>query len=97
MYLQGKPHQKNSCFFYLSKWKNYKIKSKLNKDHKILYVLKCTNQMIRNKQSYIKSIALERTCCGSIPKRIRKKLGNYLLKTNAPKKNIRWNIVDQVS
>jgi hypothetical protein len=53
--------------------------------------------MIHNKQSYIKSIALERTCCGSIPKRIRKKLRNYLLKTNAPKKNIRKNIVDQVS
>jgi hypothetical protein len=52
----------------------------------ILYVLKCTNQMIHNKQSYIKSIALERTCCGSILKRIHKKLGDYLLKTYAPKK-----------
>jgi hypothetical protein len=42
--------------------------------------------MIHNKQSYIKSIALERTCCGSILKRIHKKLGDYLLKTYAPKK-----------
>lgn len=42
--------------------------------------------MIHNKQSYIKSIALEKTCCGSIFKRIHKKLGDYLLKKNAPKK-----------
>jgi hypothetical protein len=53
--------------------------------------------MIHNKQSYIKSIALERTCCGSILKRIHKKLGDYLLKTNALKKNIRGKVVDQVS
>jgi hypothetical protein len=53
--------------------------------------------MIHNKQSYIKSIALERTCCGSILKRIHKKLGDYLLKTYAPKKkNIRGKVVDQV-
>jgi hypothetical protein len=53
--------------------------------------------MIHNKQSYIKSIALKRTCCGSILKRIHKKLGDYLLKTYAPeKKNIRGKVVDQV-
>jgi hypothetical protein len=40
--------------------------TKLKKDNKILYVLKCTNQIIHNKQSYIKWIALEMTCCGSI-------------------------------
>ncbi len=61
MYLQNKPHTKNLGFFYLSKWQNYKFKSKLNKHHKTLYLFKCTNQMIHNKQNYIKSTILERT------------------------------------
>jgi hypothetical protein len=79
---------KKSWFFYLSKWQNYKFKSKLNKDHKTLYVFKCKYQMIHNKQSYIKSIILERIWWGSSLERIhKKKLKDYLLKANAQKKD----------
>jgi hypothetical protein len=54
--------------------------------------------MIHSKQNYIKSTTLERTCYGSILKRIHKKrLGDYLLKTNAQKKRyIKRKTVDQL-
>jgi hypothetical protein len=56
------------------------------------------NQIIHNKKSYIKSTTLERTCYGSTPRRIhKKKLGDYLLKTKAQKKNIERKTMDQLS
>ncbi len=60
------------------------LNQKLNEDHKTLYIL--TNQMNHDKQNYIKSTILERTWCGSTFERIhKKKLRDYLLKTNAQK------------
>ncbi len=78
--------------------KNYKFKSKLNKDHKTLYVFKCTNQMIHNKQSYIKSITLERNCYECSKKDFKKEALKLFIGNKCTKKGyIRGKIVDKLS